>query len=75
MAHIGNNVNNETFSVYTGPWINWQEGFIFGSQVTLSNRNSQLLSSFLSLFVGFVGVQLWQIISYVVHQLRSTNGP
>ena len=70
-----NNINNETFTIYTGPWINWQQGALFGAQATLSARDSQILSSFLSIFVGIVGVQLWQLISYIVHQLRSIDRP
>ena len=72
---MSNAANNETFHIYEGPWVNYEKGYLFGSQITLNARNAQILSSFLSIFVTVVGVQLWQIISYIVHQVRAKNGP
>ena len=59
--------------IYLGPWVNWEAGRFKGSQITLSSLNAQILSSFLGIFVTVVGVQLWQIISFAAHQLRSAK--
>ncbi|KAL9059473.1 MAG: hypothetical protein Q9162_001171 [Coniocarpon cinnabarinum] len=66
--------NSHGLAIRLGPWINWEKGPIWGSQVTLSSLNAQILASFLGIFVTLVGVQLWQIISFVIHQLRSRDG-
>jgi hypothetical protein len=61
--------------IYTGLWINWSHGPILGSTLTLSARNGGLLTSFLATFITVVGGQLWRILSFCFHQLRSSRGP
>ena len=59
--------------VYTGPWINHARGWIIGATITLDSRDGGLLTSFLAAFITVVASQLWNIISFTVHQLRSSR--
>jgi hypothetical protein len=61
--------------VYHGPWINWADGLILGATITVSSRNGNLLISFIATFVTIVGAQLWKILSYIFHQIRSSKNP
>lgn len=66
---------NSTSHIYTGPWVNWDHGLVRGSTITLNSRDGGLLTSFLGVFVTVVGGQLWKIVSFTLHQLRSSRGP
>lgn len=59
--------------VYTGVWINYGHGPIYGSTLTLLDRDGTLFIAFLALFMSFVGNQLWVILSYIFFQVRSRN--
>jgi hypothetical protein len=61
--------------IYTGLWVNWSHGLVLGSTLTLSARDGGLLTSFLATFITVVGAQLWRILSFCFHQLRSSRGP
>lgn len=61
--------------IYTGAWINWTEGPIRGATITLTARDGNLLISFIATFVTIVGAQLWRILSYIFHQVRSSKQP
>ena len=61
--------------IYTGLWVNWSHGLVLGSTLTLSARDGGLLTSFLATFVTIVGAQLWRVLSYCFHQIRSSRGP
>ena len=61
--------------IHHGPWINWSHGLIAGATVTLGEREGGLLTAFIATFVTIVGAELWKIICYVSHQLRSKHGP
>jgi hypothetical protein len=61
--------------VYTGLWVNWSHGPIQGATLTLSARDGGLLTSFLATFITVVGAQLWRILSFSFHQIRSSRGP
>src|SRR6266498_3374339 len=60
---------------YTGFWINYGKGPVTGLTLTLSTRNGGLLISFLTIFVRLVGIHLWSIIRFIIHQFRSTGEP
>ncbi|RVX70100.1 hypothetical protein B0A52_06272 [Exophiala mesophila] len=60
--------------IYTGPWINWSQGWVHGATITLSQRNGGFLMAFLATFVTIVGNELWKIICYILHQVRSKSG-
>ena len=59
--------------IYTGPWINFEKGWILGSTLTLGAHGGSLLTSFLAAFITVVASQLWKIISFLIHQKRSSR--
>jgi hypothetical protein len=61
--------------VYVGFWINWSEGRVLGSNLTVTVQNGAFLVAFLALFVQLVGSHLWDIISFTCHQYRATSQP
>ena len=61
--------------VHTGPWINWSHGIVLGSTITLSERNGELLTAFLAMFVTAAGAASWKIMSFALHQHRSPRDP
>lgn len=61
--------------IYDGPWINWSHGLATGMTVTLSQRAGGLLTAFIATFVTICGAELWKLLCYVLHQLRSQKTP
>ena len=61
-------------TTYTGPWMNWTKGPIYGGTITLALRDGSILVSFFALFVRLVGSHLWSIFCYLLHQWRSKQG-
>lgn len=57
--------------VYTGVWINWSQGSLLGSTLTLSSQQAGYLSSALGVFVTLVGSQAWVVLSYIIHQMNA----
>lgn len=55
---------------HIGSWVNWSNGLVLGSTITLSERDGGLLTSFLGIFVTIAGAACWKITSYVLHQSR-----
>ena len=62
-------------TVYLGTWINWTEGRIAGSTLTVSTQNGAYLVAFLALFVRVAGNHFWRILCYSAFQFRSTTEP
>lgn len=60
--------------IYLGPWVNWSHGLVKGATITLSQRDGGLLTAFLATFVTIVGNELWKIICFILHQIRSRGG-
>ena len=61
--------------IYHGAWINWTDGAVLGATITVSSRDGNLVISFIAAFITIVGAQLWRILSYIVHQFRSSKNP
>ncbi|KAK1750366.1 hypothetical protein QBC47DRAFT_407024 [Echria macrotheca] len=61
-------------SVYTGFWINWSRGPIYGATVTLSRADAITLIAFIAFFVGWVGTCFWRIICFILHYMSSHPG-
>lgn len=59
--------------IYTGFWINWTRGRVFGATITLTNRNGALLIAFLALFASLAGTGLWRITCFILHHIYSTE--
>jgi hypothetical protein len=68
-------MSSNSTSIYTGVWINWSHGLVLGSTITLSARNSAILTSFIATFITIVGAQLWKILSFFFHQIRVSQAP
>lgn len=63
----------ESFTVYTGIWINWSYGKIQGSTLTLDQRGANLLIAFTALFVALVSVHVWNIMCFALHTINSNS--
>lgn len=61
--------------IYHAFWVNWSNGLIVGATVTLGEREGGLLTAFIATFVTVVGAELWKIICYISHQVRSKSAP
>lgn len=61
--------------IYHGAWTNWSRGRISGATITLGERDGGLLTAFIATFVTIVGAELWKIVCFVSHQLRSNSEP
>jgi hypothetical protein len=47
------------YKVYTGYWVNWSYGTVYGPTLTLTRTDANLLIAFFAFFVAFVGTRLW----------------
>ncbi|KAF8851543.1 hypothetical protein BDZ45DRAFT_695838 [Acephala macrosclerotiorum] len=60
-------------TIHVGFWTNWAKGPATGSTLTLSNRNGAVLIAALAIFIQLAGGRSWTIISFIVHQIRTTR--
>src|SRR5277367_5014512 len=60
---------------YSGVWTNWGKGRVLGLTLTVSNRDGGVLISFLTMFVRLIGNHCWGILSFALHQWRSSTKP
>lgn len=63
------------FEIYQGFWTNWSYGPIFGRILTISRQNADLVIAFTGVFVTFVGVRFWRILSLACHRFFSSSCP
>ncbi|KAL4893564.1 hypothetical protein BDV59DRAFT_193051 [Aspergillus ambiguus] len=68
------NSNNEEF-IHTGVWTDWSHGRSHGATLTLLAQDAGFLTAFLALFVTIAANHLWRIISFIIHQLHSSQKP
>ena len=61
--------------VYLGFWIDHLRGPILGSSLTTTARSGNLLIAFVAIFISIVGSSLWNLLRFLVHQLRATDKP
>ena len=57
--------------IFEGVWTNWSRGAARGLTLTLRPAHATLLTNTLALFVTLAGGQLWTIMRFSIHQLRS----
>lgn len=62
-------------TVYQGFWVNYSQGKIHGSTLTLTLENGALFIAVIALFVRFAGGQLWSVLTFLVSITRSTAEP
>ncbi|PVH73525.1 hypothetical protein DL98DRAFT_431108, partial [Cadophora sp. DSE1049] len=58
-----------------GVWTNWAKGSSEGRTLTLTTQNGTILVAALALFVSIAASQSWGMLSFFVHQLRTTRKP
>ncbi|KAK4227821.1 hypothetical protein QBC38DRAFT_443448 [Podospora fimiseda] len=63
------------YRVQLGVWTNWSRGPVFGSTLTLTRENGNLLIAFTAFFVSLVATRLWRIACLVIHFAYSTLEP
>lgn len=66
---------SSSYPVYTGFWTNWSYGTVFGSTLTLSRSNSDLLIAFLAFFVTIISSSVWSILCFTSHFWLSSPTP
>lgn len=59
--------------VYTGLWINWSGGLLFGSTITVTAARGAFVVAFIALFVQIASSHLWDLISFAWHQYRAAS--
>ncbi|KAH7418542.1 hypothetical protein BKA64DRAFT_202525 [Cadophora sp. MPI-SDFR-AT-0126] len=62
-------------NVHLGVWTNWAKGSSEGRTLTLTTQNGTILIAALALFVSVAASQSWGMLSFFVHQLRTTRKP
>ncbi|KAF2834535.1 hypothetical protein M501DRAFT_1000165 [Patellaria atrata CBS 101060] len=62
-----------TDRVFVGFWINWAQGRVLGSTITLTSSGGTVLVAFLALFVQFTGSHLWDLICFFLYNLQLDN--
>lgn len=63
------------YTVYTGFWVDYSHGSVFGATLTLSRSDGSLLIAFLAFFVALVGTRLWRLLCLALHSAYSTHLP
>lgn len=66
------NTSDMADRLYIGPWINWSHGLVSGMTVTVNDHAGGLLTAFIATFITIAGAELWKILCYIFHQVRST---
>jgi hypothetical protein len=61
--------------VYTGLWVNHSLAKMWGTTLTLTNKNGAILVAFLATLVTAAGHAAWKILRYIFHQLRASDEP
>jgi hypothetical protein len=59
--------------VHTGIWTNWSHGPVYGATLTLSTKYGGVLTAFLAIFVSLTGGFFWNIVSFSIHQINTTE--
>ncbi|KAH8883188.1 hypothetical protein GQ53DRAFT_847088 [Thozetella sp. PMI_491] len=61
------------YRIYLGFWTNWSRGSVFGSTLTLTRDNGNLLIALTAFFVGWVSARFWKLICVAFHRYYSTQ--
>lgn len=60
-------------NVYTGFWIDWSGGRLYGSTITVTAANGAFVVAFSALFVQFASGHLWNLLNFIWHQYRAAS--
>lgn len=69
MADTLGPVNN----VHEGFWIDWSKGGTWGLTWTLCPMHGNVFTNILALYFAILGVRLWVIVRYVLHQIYASS--
>jgi len=61
---------DSTVNVYIGTWWNYSNNVL---TLTLRDKEAGILTAALVIFVGFVATNSWNILKFILHQLRATD--
>ncbi|KAL5610921.1 hypothetical protein FOBRF1_007038 [Fusarium oxysporum] len=61
---------SSNITIFIGAWRNHSNGVL---TLTLKEREAGVLSAALVIFLGFVAARCWNIIKYVLHQIRARS--
>ena len=59
--------------IHYGSWINWEDGRIQGSRITMRENQGDYLITFLALFVQMASQHTWGIFSILAFKFRNTS--
>jgi hypothetical protein len=62
-------------TIFTGTWINYSRGAIFGSTLTLPSSLGAVLISGLALYVTFTATRTWSILCFFIHRIGTSHRP
>ncbi|KAF2680089.1 hypothetical protein K458DRAFT_111142 [Lentithecium fluviatile CBS 122367] len=62
-------------TVHCGFWVNWSDGAVNGSTLTLPTQWGLIVTAFFALFIKLVGGYLWGIICFALHQQSASSRP
>lgn len=68
-----NNMSIDPQLVYVGLWTDYTRGSVLGAVITVPTSVSAVLIASLAIFVQIVGVCLWYLVRFALHQTRVTN--
>lgn len=68
-------VSGSNYDIHLGFWVNWSQGRLNGSTLTLTRDNGNLLISFVAIFIALIGKSLWRICCFVLLRCFSTISP
>ncbi|KAF1994364.1 hypothetical protein P154DRAFT_581843 [Amniculicola lignicola CBS 123094] len=61
--------------VYIGTWTNWSHGRVFGSTLTLHERDGNILIAFIALFASYAGTSFFRVTCFALHVRLSRPTP
>jgi hypothetical protein len=61
--------------VKRGFWINWDRGPIMGRTITTDAAMANVIIALLTVLITVATAQLWNLLTFVFHQLRATGVP
>ncbi|KAF2138168.1 uncharacterized protein K452DRAFT_277984 [Aplosporella prunicola CBS 121167] len=63
------------YNIYTGFWINWSRGPVYGATITTPRQDGTISIALLALFVSIVGTHFWNILCFCLHYGNSSSKP
>jgi hypothetical protein len=61
--------------VYKGVWTDWSKGAVLGKSLTVTDAMGNILLTIIATYISYVGMFLWRIIAFGLHQLLVKSSP